>query len=479
MSASCSSVARSAGEVAERAERLLAALRGFPVRGADRGGHRGLAEIRGRPVPRFGVRGMVRELADVVRAALVGQPLRAVQHAPMESPALWRRQRRVGHGLDERVPERVDALRKPTGLGEELGRLEPREALLEGLDRQAGDRLEPRQWHLAPDHRRRLQQTLVLRRQPVDPGLDDGVDRVRDRQPGVAAPALAKRARQLLEKERVALGLREDLVLEVRRQRHLAHDRSHDPAALVAAQRMERDLRRPRLHEPGRPVARPVRHEQHDRGVGQVAGQGLEVGLRGRIDPVNVLHRQHDGPPAAEVEQDLAERVEGPGPQPAGIELDPLRQGGEAHQLEQERRLVLGRHREAPESTAQPGSDHLRRIGLRHAAEVPQELDQREVGRQARVGQAVALDVRDPPAPQRLAQLVEEARLPAAGLPGDPDRLARPRRHLREELLQESQLVGAADELAERGAPLPPAPGARRPQAAHEVPLKARGRPRA
>ncbi len=90
----------------------------------------------------------------------------------------------------------------------------------------------------------------------------------------------------------------------------------------------------------------------------------------------------------------------------------------------------------------------------------------------------MALDVDDPPAAQRLAQLVQEAGLPAARLSDDSCHLARAALGLRDQLAQDAELLRPADEGAE-DAPLGPgAPDSWRPKTAHGVHAERRPGPR-
>jgi hypothetical protein len=79
----------------------------------------------------------------------------------------------VGYLLGQRVLERVFQLGKEGRLVDELGRLEPREAVADGVLRYAGDRAEEDERDVLPDDGCRLEQRLVLRSEPVDPGSQD------------------------------------------------------------------------------------------------------------------------------------------------------------------------------------------------------------------------------------------------------------------------------------------------------------------
>ena len=84
------------------------------------------------------------------------------------APALLQ-QTLVCHLVSERVLERVLEIRIAPSLVEELGGLQVVESATERLVRDLGDRLEQRERHDLAEDGGRLQQTFVLRREPVDP----------------------------------------------------------------------------------------------------------------------------------------------------------------------------------------------------------------------------------------------------------------------------------------------------------------------
>ena len=91
-------------------------------------------------------------------------------HLLMDLLPCARQQRLIGHLLGEGVLEGVDQLGEEARFVEELGGLELREGRMQGRLRQGGNRLQYPQGHLRANHRRRLQQPLGVRRQPVDAG---------------------------------------------------------------------------------------------------------------------------------------------------------------------------------------------------------------------------------------------------------------------------------------------------------------------
>ena len=88
----------------------------------------------------------------------------------------------VGHLVRERVLEGVLQVREELRLVEELRFLQMGEPAPQGLLRLLRDRRQQRVGHVLADHRGRLQQLLLLWRQPVDARRQDRLHRRRDLQ---------------------------------------------------------------------------------------------------------------------------------------------------------------------------------------------------------------------------------------------------------------------------------------------------------
>jgi hypothetical protein len=116
------------------------------------------------------------------------------------------------------MPEGVLEIGEEPALVEELGGLEGPEPATEDLLGRVGDRLEQGEGHVLADDGRRLQEPLVLGREPVDARGQDGLGRGRNLEalgrlrqairPPLARqdPRLDERPDALLEEERVPLG---------------------------------------------------------------------------------------------------------------------------------------------------------------------------------------------------------------------------------------------------------------------------------
>ena len=174
--------------------------------------------------------------------------------------------------MRERVREGVLEIRIEPGLIDELGGLQVVESATEHLVREISDRLEQRQRHVLADDGGDLQQTFVLRGEPVDARRQHRLDRRRDldRLDWLRQPILARLSRQrlclhqrpdrLLQEERVA-ALDEEL-LEWRQPGIVAEERIEQLPGALDRKRVKPHLAVERLAAPGVLVLRTVIHEQ-------------------------------------------------------------------------------------------------------------------------------------------------------------------------------------------------------------------------
>src|SRR5918995_4672012 len=91
----------------------------------------------------------------------------------------------VGHVADEDVVEGVAASaagRPDVLLADELLAFERREPLANHVPRQAAQRDKRSEPEGSADHRRRLKEALLLRRERIQPRRDDALDRLRQRE---------------------------------------------------------------------------------------------------------------------------------------------------------------------------------------------------------------------------------------------------------------------------------------------------------
>ena len=139
----------------------------------------------------------------------------------MKRPSVGRQDAGVGGLLGERVLEEVLALGQARPLADQLGAEKASEGAIE-LGRPAVQRRERTIAEEAPDDRSVLEQRLGWRRQPVDPRGDhpaerrrNGDSRLRSRWSSSGllrggSPCLDQGPDDLLDEERIALGLLQD-----------------------------------------------------------------------------------------------------------------------------------------------------------------------------------------------------------------------------------------------------------------------------
>ena len=112
----------------------------------------------------------MRQAFDLLGHPLGRQRLESLDQARVQPPPPLLEQTPIGHFVGEGVLEGVFVVGKQAGLIQELGRLEVREAAVQGVLGKLGDDLQQGQGHLSADDRRGLQQALLLGWQPVDAG---------------------------------------------------------------------------------------------------------------------------------------------------------------------------------------------------------------------------------------------------------------------------------------------------------------------
>ena len=209
---------------------LLKPVHGLLVRVAARGALGRAGQILDGLGAVVGLRVVVGEA--VVRL-LETPPVERLERAPgrgVERAAPGLGQARVRDLLDQRVLEDVDG---PTGSASLVQELQARELVQVGLQRPFPDRREELLRELAAQERGCLEQTPRLRREAVDPRLQELLDRVRHGPRGLEVPLLGDRAGHLLKEERVALGLVEDQPRLSLGQRRGRQHRAHQLEALL------------------------------------------------------------------------------------------------------------------------------------------------------------------------------------------------------------------------------------------------------
>ena len=267
---------------------------------------------------------MVRQAFDLLGHPVPGERLQGLDNAGVQHPPPLLEQTAIGDLVRQGMLEGVFVLGKQACLVQELGRLQVRQAAVQGLLGQLGNSLQQGQGYLRANDRGGLEEALLLRRQAVDArrqhrlhrgrhlharrGLCQAIGpRLPDQHPG-----LHQGAHALLQEEGIALGARDQQLLE-RVGRRLARRPPAGPArtprrwpaaAGRAAVACSRSCCPSRAGTPddSSPAA----------GAAPWAGSppGCRAGLGLGIDPVQVFEDQQQGLYLAFAQQHALEGVQ-------------------------------------------------------------------------------------------------------------------------------------------------------------------------
>ena len=216
------------GQVREGLEGLVEVGHRLAERGAVVGPGAGLLAVGHGLVPHLAPQGMVRQAFDLLGHPVGRERLEGLDQARVQHPPPLQQEAAVGHLVRQGMLEGVFLLGEQAGLIQELRRLQVRQATVQRCLGQLRNGLEQGQGHLGANHGSRLQEPLLLRRQPVDACRQHGLHRGRHlngrqrlRQavrPRFAHqhPGLHQGAHALLQEEGVALGARNQELLEGR-----------------------------------------------------------------------------------------------------------------------------------------------------------------------------------------------------------------------------------------------------------------------
>jgi hypothetical protein len=119
------------------------------------------------------------EPLDVLGEAIGIERLDRLSDSDVERASAFVKEAPVGHVVSERVLERVGRVRDEGRLVQELGELEAREAIGQGVRGSPGDRREHRDRDVRADDRGDLEEVPVVRGQAVDARREDRLHRPR------------------------------------------------------------------------------------------------------------------------------------------------------------------------------------------------------------------------------------------------------------------------------------------------------------
>lgn len=140
--------------------------------------------------------------------------------------------------------------------------------------------------------------------------------------PAVVTPERARLhegAEDFLEEEGISLGLPAHHGPHFFRQLRGLEEPPRHAGALLVGERPERDAGVVGSIPEGLGIAGAVRQNQEHRCARQAVGHELQIFLRGRVHPLEVLDHHDDGATPASPEGDLAEGLEDPGPPLGGL----------------------------------------------------------------------------------------------------------------------------------------------------------------
>ena len=160
---------------------------------------------------------------------------------------------------------------------------------------------------------------------------------------------------------------------------------------------------------------------------------------------MQVLHREQEGLPLTGVPEQVPQQRKGPRLAHLWAERGQRRQvHGHVQELEQQKRLGLGRHPGLAQTLVDGGRDGRRGGCVREAPELAEEVAHWQVRGGAAIGQAVAFAIRHRLPVQAAGEFRQQPRLPHPRLPSDADHLPLPADRLCQSRVQERQFLGAA-----------------------------------
>ena len=250
--------------------------------------------------------GVGRQPIGVFGEAVSIPGLDPLHHAAMQGPTPLLKQAAVRHLVREGVLECVFEIGEKSGLVQELGGLEPAEALAQGFLALVCDRLEEGERDVLADHGGRLKKPLVLRGEAIDSGSQNGLSRCRDLhalggllqpvRPPLAGEALRldKRSHALFEEEGVPLCPLDEQPFERPQRRSGAEQRRQHLLGALGRQRIDAQLAIVRLAPPAVPVLGAIVHEHEQPRRREAFNQAVKQGLGLRVNPVEVLEENHE-----------------------------------------------------------------------------------------------------------------------------------------------------------------------------------------
>ena len=300
-SIACSMASRVWGKMFRRREGLLEMSAGIPQRPArHRLGCR-LSPIEQCLVPQLRAQGVMGEPLDLLPQSVALESLDRFDDPRVDGAPAIGEEAAIRHLLRQRVLERVLRIGKEAGLIEKLPGLQKRELAAHALLRLIGDGVEQDERDVLSDNGGRLQQLLLRRWEPVDPGGQDGLDRGRNMNSveGVSeaiGPALSDKGLRfhegphaLFQKERVAIRPLDEQGPQRGQLGVGAQQRLQEILGPFAQKRVDAELRVVGAVAPGVLVLGAIGDEEQETGGGEAVDQAVEPRLGLGINPVQIL----------------------------------------------------------------------------------------------------------------------------------------------------------------------------------------------
>ena len=296
----------------------------------------GLPTVRHGLVPDLAPEGMLGQPFRLLGQTVGIEPFAGFDDAGVQGTAPLLQETAVGHLVGEGVLEGVFEFGEEAGFVEELGGLQVAETAAQFLLGQLRDGLQEGEGHLSADDRRGLEEPLLLGRQAVDAGRQDGLHRGGDLQAleglcqaiGAALadqhPGFHQGPDALFQEKGVALGALDQEPLERHQAGVVPQQGLQQFLGARGGQGVEPELRVVGFISPAVLVLGAVVDEQEQAGGGQALDQAVEDRLGLGVDPVQVLEDQEQRLHLALAQQQVLDGLEGALAALRGIEVLPL-----------------------------------------------------------------------------------------------------------------------------------------------------------
>src|SRR5262244_2530830 len=348
--------------------------------------------------------------------------LQGFQDVPMQPTPSLLQKARVSHLVGQGMLERVLVLRKEPRLVEEPGRLEPNEPFAQLLIGSPADLSEQGNRDVPTNHGRRLEQSLLLRLEPVDPGGEQRLHRCRDvnladiRCEAVRTPfaeegsCLRQGMDTLLQEEGVSLGALDEEALQRCKAGVLSHQALEECLCTLRHERSDTKLADAGLAPPAGVILGPIVHEGEHRHRRHAFQQAVQEGLCLRIDPVKILEHEHEGLHAALATQEALESIEGDLAALRRLEApEPVLLGKNVEEPEDGRENVSERVVQGEHVSGDLGADRPQVVTVVDPEVATQKIDDRAIARGLPIGKTARLKDSAAADAIRMRQLMEKS----------------------------------------------------------------------